>query len=125
MASSTWLGSSEPEVQAEPEDAQMPLSSSSNSSDSPSMPSKQKLTLPGSLRSASPLSAECGMRKSPAISRSRSAVIFALSRSMFRAASSRAAARPAMPAVFSVPARLPRSCAPPSMRLVSAVPRLA
>ena len=34
----------EPEVQAEPEEAAMPLSSSSSSIDSPSMPSKQKLT---------------------------------------------------------------------------------
>lgn len=36
MASRTWLGSSEPEVQAEPEEAQMPLSSRSSSNDSPS-----------------------------------------------------------------------------------------
>ena len=40
MARSTWLGSSEPEVHAEPEEAQIPFISSSRRSDSPSIPSK-------------------------------------------------------------------------------------
>ncbi len=55
MASSTWLGSSEPLVQALPEEPHTPSRSSIRSSDSPSMPSKQKLTLPGSRFSRSPL----------------------------------------------------------------------
>ena len=41
---------------------------------------------------------------------------------MFWQASVRAAAMAAMPGTFSVPARLLRSCAPPSMRLVSHTP---
>ena len=57
-ASNTWLGSRLPDVQAEPEDAQTPLASNSRSKDSPSMPSKQKLTLPGSRLTGSPFSAQ-------------------------------------------------------------------
>ena len=45
-ARSTWLGSKEPEVQAEPEEAQMPCLSSMRRRLSPSTPSKQKLTFP-------------------------------------------------------------------------------
>ena len=47
MASSTWLGSSEPLVQAEPEEPAMPFASSSISRDSPSMKRKHTFTLPG------------------------------------------------------------------------------
>jgi type IV secretory pathway VirB10-like protein len=54
--SRTCEGSREPDVQAEPEEAQMPFRSSMSSRDSPSMPSKEILRLPGSLFSLSPLS---------------------------------------------------------------------
>ena len=40
-------------------------------------------------------------------------------------ASFKAAAMAAMPGTFSVPPRLPRSCAPPSMRFVRIMPRRA
>lgn len=72
MASNTWDGSSEPEVQALPEEAHMPFASRSKSRLSPSIPSKQKLTFPGSLFSGSPLRALCGILDRPSISRSLS-----------------------------------------------------
>ena len=56
MASSTCEGSSEPEVQAEPEEPAMPIRSSDRSSASPSMKRKQTLTLPGRRCSGWPLS---------------------------------------------------------------------
>ena len=71
MASSTWLGSSEPEVHADPEEAATPLSSSSSSSDSPSMPSKQKLTFPGNRRPLSPFRAAWGIADSFSMRASR------------------------------------------------------
>ena len=71
MASRTWLGSREPEVHADPEDAATPLSSSRSRRDSPSMPSKQKLTLPGRRRSRSPFSSEWGMGDSFSMRASR------------------------------------------------------
>ena len=77
MASSTWLGSSEPDVHALPEEAQMPASSSRRRRLSPSMPSKQKFTLPGRRFVSSPLSAACGMVLSPAMSLSRRALTYA------------------------------------------------
>ncbi len=48
MASSTWDGSRDPEVQAEPLEAQIPLLSSRIRSDSPSINWKLKLALLGS-----------------------------------------------------------------------------
>ena len=125
IASRTWLGSSDPEVQALPEEALMPRSSRRSRSDSPSIPSKQKLTLPGSLFFASPFRAEWGIFERPSISRSRRAVWWAAFCSRFPAASLRAAAMAIMPGTFSVPARLPFSWAPPSIRLVRAMPFLA
>ena len=56
MAKSTWLGSSEPEVQAEPEDTQMPRAASCSSMPSPSMNSKEKFTLLARRLSQLPLS---------------------------------------------------------------------
>ena len=47
MAKSTWDGSSDPEVQAEPLDPQMPAISSLMRRDSPSINWKAKFTLPG------------------------------------------------------------------------------
>ena len=100
----------------------MPRSSSSRSRLSPSMPSKQKFTLPGSRLTGSPLRAEWGICDNPAISLSRRADTFVVFSSMWAQASSRAAAMPTMAGMFSVPARLPRSWAPPSMRLDSGIP---
>ena len=51
-----------------PEEAQMPLSSSRSSSDSPSIASKQKLTLDGRRCSASPFRMLCGISASPLMS---------------------------------------------------------
>ena len=108
MASSTWLGSSEPDVHALPDDAQMPFASRRSSRLSPSTPSKQKLTLPGKRFTGSPLSALCGILDRPSIRRSRRALtLFAFS-SRCAQASSRAAAMPMMAGMFSVPARRPR-----------------
>ena len=86
------------------------------------MPSKQKLTLPGSRLTGSPFKAQWGISLRPAISLSRRAVTFLAFSSRFAQASSIAAARPIMPGIFSVPARLPRSWAPPSIRLVRGRP---
>lgn len=102
MASSTWLGSSEPDVQALPDDAQMPFASRRSSRLSPST---QKLTLPGRRFTGSPLSALCGILDRPSIRRSRRALtLFAFS-SRCAQASSSAAAMPMMAGMFSVPAR--------------------
>ena len=70
-------GPDEPEVQAEPEEAHMPFRSRSSSRLSPSMPSKQKLTLPGRRFTRSPFRALWGILQSPSISRSRRAVTLA------------------------------------------------
>ena len=103
----------------------MPFASRSSSRLSPSMPSKQKFTLPGRRGLSAPLSAQCGILRSPSISRSRSAETFFAFSSRWSQASFNAAAMPTMPGTFSVPALLPRSCAPPSMILVRIIPRRA
>ena len=125
IARRTWLGSSEPDVHALPDDACMPLSSRSSRSDSPSIPSKQKLTFPGHLLSASPLSAECGISFRALIR--LSLCFLSISAFSFNEAHAylRAVAIAAIPGTFSVPARLPFSCAPPSIILVSLIPFLA
>ena len=115
MASSTWLGSREPEVQAEPEEAQMPLASSIISRLSPSTPSKEMLTVPGSRCSRSPLRRVWGRQRSSLMRRSVSSFLWARFSSRWETASSMATPSPTMPATFSVPARLPHSCAPPSI----------
>ena len=125
IASSTWLGSREPDVHALPEEAQIPLSSRRSRSDSPSMPSKQKFTLPGSRCTASPFRAECGISESPAIRRSLAALMRAAFSCILPAVSLSAAAIPTIEATFSVPARFPRSCAPPSIKLVRRTPLFA
>ena len=82
MASSTWLGSSDPLVQALPEEAQMPAASKSSSKLSPSMPSKQKFTLLGRRCTGSPFSAEWGIWDRPLMSLSRSFVSRGMASSM-------------------------------------------
>jgi len=111
-------------VQALPEEASIPFSSSKSKRDSPSIPSKQKFTLPGSLFLASPFRRECSTCERPSIKRSLIAEIFAMFSSKFATASFNAAAIPTMAGIFSVPALLPLSCAPPSIKLNSGTPFL-
>ena len=87
IASKTWLGSSDPDVHAEPEDAAIPLASNNKSNDSPSIPSKQKFTLPGNLFSLAPFKTECSIFESPSISLSLKVVTFALDFSILDTAS--------------------------------------
>ncbi len=61
MAKSTWEGSKEPEVHAEPLEPQIPCLSSQINMDSPSINRKQKLALPGSLFCRSPFKREWGI----------------------------------------------------------------
>ena len=109
MASSTWLGSREPDVQAEPEDAQMPLSSKRSNRLSPSMPSKQKLIVPGRKCSLSPFCTLWGIFRSPSTNLSLSFKIFPLFSSICAQASSNAAVIPMIAGTFSVPPLSPRS----------------
>ena len=75
MARSTWEGCSEPLVQAEPDEAQMPSSLSSIRIDSPSTYSKLRLLVLGSRFLTSPLTMVLGMLfRSAASSRSRRAL---------------------------------------------------
>ena len=62
MARSTWEGCSDPEVQAEPEEAQMPNSLSIRRMASPSMNSKLMLLVLGRRSSRSPFTRLLGMR---------------------------------------------------------------
>ena len=123
MASNTCDGSREPEVHAEPEEAQTSLSSSKSNRLSPSTPSKQKLTFPGRRFSFVPFSAPCGIFSSPAISSSRNFNSFFVFDSILSHASFSAAAIPHAAPTFSVPARLPLSCAPPSINGCKNTPR--
>ena len=65
-----WLGSRDPEVQADPEEAQIPGRPAAEGG-LPSMPSKQTLTFPGRRWSRSPLRAAWGMAARPSMSLSR------------------------------------------------------
>ena len=121
-ASSTWLGSRLPLVQALPELAQMPAMSRRSSRLSPSMPSKQKLTMPGTLWSGSPLQREQGILLRPSMSLSRMAVTFSAFSSRCSQLSFNAAAMARMPGMASVPPRSPRSWAPPSIKFFSLIP---
>src|SRR5439155_7172446 len=73
IAISTWDGSNEPEVQADPLEAASPLASSISRSDSPSTPSMQTFTVPATLAAPAPLTFTSPMVSTmPAGSRSRS-----------------------------------------------------
>ena len=124
MASRTWLGSSEPLVQAEPLEAQIPYISRLKSRLSPSIPSMEMFTLPGRRFSRSPLRRVRSILRMLSISLSRRTLVRAPRSSMFCEAISIALARPTIPATFSVPARLPRSWAPPSIRFGKTTPFL-
>src|SRR5579875_89837 len=75
MASSTCDGSTKPEVQAEPVEAAMPSRSRLSRIDSPSTPSKTKLALFGKRSVGCPVNRLPGIVKTPAIRRSRSAMM--------------------------------------------------
>src|SRR5690606_12920109 len=113
-ARSTWAGSSEPEVQAEPAEAAMPAKSRLSSSDSPSTPGKLKWALLGSRCVGCPFSTASGTRRRmPSISASRSRAACSAASILLAAARRSAALRPTMPATCSVPARKPLSWPPP------------
>ncbi len=110
IALSTWLGSSEPEVQALPLDAQMPSWSSSSSIASPSMNLKLMFVVFGSLLFLSPFSIASGQFFSIVFSSlSLSVLILAFSFVIFFPAISHALASPIIPVEFSVPALRPFS----------------
>ena len=124
MAKSTWLGSSEPEVQALPEDTQMPRAASCNSMPSPSMNSKEKFTLLARRLSQLPLSLAEGISaRMRRMAWSRRASWRLCSGASSSTANSAARAKPTMPGTFSVEPRRPRSCCPPSRRFSSFTPR--
>ncbi len=61
IAMSTWEGSRDPDVQADPEEAQIPSRSIIKSMDSPSTASNPMDTVFGSLCSRSPLTEQAGI----------------------------------------------------------------
>ena len=71
-ASRTWEGSTAPLEQAEPLDTQKPFRSSAITSDSPSMPSKQRFVVFGARSASAPLTLTSGTRsRMPCSKRSR------------------------------------------------------
>ena len=114
MARSTWDGSNDPEVHAEPLDAQIPLPSSRIRSDSPSTNRKLTFTLFGSLSVLCPFSRQYGISsRIRLIIWSRSPLSFSALASIVAAARRTAVPSPMIPGTFSVPARRFRSWAPP------------
>ena len=120
MASSTWLGSSEPDVHAEPDEAQMPLHVEQQQQALALDALEAEVHVAGQARaSLSPLSAQCGMLAKPCdqpvAQRGdlRCVLVQMVARILAAPPPCRRCRR-----TFSVPARLPRSCAPPSMMLV-------
>ena len=98
------------EVQADPEDAQIPSSSIIRRIASPSTNSKLMLVVLGSLFEGAPLILLFGMRaRSSASSLSLMDLTLVFSSSMRRRASSHATPSPMMLALFSVPPRRPFS----------------
>ena len=117
IARSTWDGSRDPEVHAEPLEPQMPSMSSMISMDSPSMNWNAKFALLESLWDGCPLRRANGISfNTRSIRWSRIAFSFAVRSSIVAIAISTALPNPTIPAVFSVPPRRLRSCAPPWMK---------
>ena len=112
----TWLGLTEPNAHAEPLDAAMPLRSSVKMRDCPSMPSKDMFGVPGSRGTLPPFICESGIFSSSVCILSRIDARRKVLSSRSSIVSEKAAA-PTIPATFSVPARCPRSCSPPALRL--------
>ena len=115
MATRTWLSSRAPAAQAEPALRQMPSSSRRTRERWWSTPSSVRATIPGrrSDGSVGPSTRTPSVLARPLTSCLRSASTCDVLASSLSHASSSAAAMPAAPATFDVPARRPRSCAPP------------
>ena len=111
-------------VQALPEEAHTPIISSPSSRASPSAPTKDRLALPISRFSRSPFRRDMGNSNSASMIRLRMGVTFAIFCGISAQASSMARPKAMMEATFSVPARRPRSCSPPSIRLGKIIPFL-
>ena len=117
-ARSTWLGSSECELHAEPPDTPKPRMSKRRMSVSLSSASTSTCTMLGRYSvlpgATSTVGCTPGVAASAAYSLSRSAARRCVSAGWLACAASTAAAKPAAPATFCVPERLPASCPPPS-----------
>ena len=100
-------------MQALPAETAKPMRSRRMSSVSWSTPSMARFRLPGRRPSRGPLPCTPGISSSFSKRWSRSPCRRALSSASSAAAMAAASPRPTMPAVFSVPARRPRSCSPP------------
>jgi hypothetical protein len=121
MAVSTWLGETLPEEQAEPAPTSTSSRSSAISWRSAPKPGAAKQSVCGSRSAASPkMVTPAASTKRRAASSRHSA--WAESRPSSRRAISAAAPKPAIPGVFSVPARRPRSWPPPWVRALTAAP---
>ena len=125
MASSTWDGSRDPDAQAEPVDTHMPFMFMDMSIPSPSMKSKLKFALLGSLCVGCPFRREYGisvrtlcMRWS--LSSDSCSALWAMSFSAISAATP----NPTTPGTLVVPPRMPRSCSPPWISGSSLMPFL-
>ena len=114
IASNTWDGSSDPDVHADPLDAQIPFISSLIRSDSPSTNWKLKLALFGRRSVLCPFRRQYGISfRTLSIRQSLTSLSFAVLYSIFAAARFAAVPIPTIPGTFSVPARRFLSCAPP------------
>src|SRR5215208_6445675 len=109
MAARTWEGSWVSAVQEDPEWTAMPLASRSSSSASPSTYRTLKATRWGSRVAGSPWTTTSGMPASPATRRSERAAIRSRSPGPSATRAATAAASPATPGRFSMPARRRRS----------------
>ena len=110
VASKTWEGSKEPEVQAEPLEAAMPSISRSSKMDSPSTYLNEKLTLLANLLVGCPLRTTSGILfLIPSMSLFLRPVSLSMRLSKFRAAISTAFPKPTIFWTPSVPALLPLS----------------
>ena len=108
MARSTWLGCSDPDVQADPEEAQIPNSLSRSRMASPSTYSKLMLVVLGSRSSRSPFTTASGqLLRRAASSLSLNAASGVVPRASSFFAISQALPRPMIEATFSVPALFP------------------
>ena len=121
MASSTWLGSSEPDVHADCRTTRRcPSRPEAAAGSRPRCPQSRSCTLPGRRFTGSPLRAAVrNFRKSrDQTGRAAPSASAAFSANVRARLVQTPPPYAMMPGRFSVPARLPRSCAPPSIRLV-------
>src|SRR3954451_382393 len=113
IALSTWLGPTLPDEQAAPALTITPSRSSAMICVSEATPGSASAVVLGRRGAAAPITSASGTAFSAAVSRrSRNRRTWPYSAKPARAESA-AAAKPAMPGRFSVPARRPRSCPPP------------